>query len=453
MPYPDPSRAEPAPENTKTHSFGLRTVMDLFDVGPMAAITSLAVALTLVLGSVAYFILSAPPTEITISTGPEGSVSERRALKYAEILKRDGVTLRLLKSSGSFENLQRLADPRSGVDVGFVQGGVSKEAPRGVASLGSVSYQPLMVFYRGKALELLSGLSGKKVAIGPQGSGVRQVALDLLAANGIVEKGTTELLDWEAETASKAILEGRIDAAFVMGESTPMPILRALLRSADVRLYNFAQANAYSRKMAYLNVLELPQGAIDFGLNLPPRDITLVGPMVELVAREDLHPALSDLLLGAAVETHGRPGIYQKRGEFPTPQEHAIRVSEHARRFYESGRGLLYRYLPFWLASLLGRLLVAFVPTLVVLVPVLRSIPAFFRWRAQIKLRRHYRELLSLESRWLGKNGAEESARLHQEFDRIEEKVNKTRIQPAFADQFYALRGHVSYVRSLMAKG
>jgi TRAP-type uncharacterized transport system substrate-binding protein len=444
--------AASAGESQKIYPFGLKTIMELFDVGPGIAITALTGALLVILLSIAYFIHSAPPSEITISTGPEGSVSERNALKYADILKKDGVTLKILRSQGSFENLERLADPNSRVDVGFVQGGVTTDKSDNLVSLGSMTYQPVLVFYRGKPIEFLSGLAGKKIVIGPAGSGVRNVALALLSANGIKEGGPTTLLDWESDQASKALLDGQIDAAFVMGESASMPVLRSLIRSSDVHLYDFKQANAYSRKINYLNVLELPQGAIDLGSNLPPQDVMLVGPTVELIAKKTLHPALSDLLLEAAIETHGKPGIFQKRGEFPAPQEHDIRISDDAKRFYTSGKSLLYRYLPFWLASLVSRLLVAFVPTLVVLIPVMKSIPAFFRWRAHMKIRRHYSELLNLERRWLRESDATERDRIRREFDRIEEKVNRSKIRPAFADQFYGLRGHISYVRALVSR-
>jgi hypothetical protein len=439
------------PPSAKAYPFGLKTVMELFDVGPGVAITVLTSALTIVLLAIAYFIHSAPPTEISISTGPEGSIPHKNAMKYAKILGKNGVKLKVLTSKGSIENLQRLSDPKSHVDVGFVQGGVSNGEAENLISLGSVSYQPLMIFYRGKPLDFLSQLAGKKIVIGPVGSGVRAVSLDVLSANGIKEGGATALLDLEAEEASKALLEKRIDAAFIMGESTPTSILRALLRSKEVHLFSFKQANAYSRKIDYLNLLELPEGAIDLGLDLPSRDISLLGPMVELIAGKRLHPALSDLLLEAAVEVHGRPGLFQKRGEFPTLVEHTIHVSDDAHRYFKSGKSLFYRYLPFWLASLLSRVLVAFIPTLVVLIPAMRSIPAFLRWRVQLKIRRYYRELLSLEQNYLLETNPEKQEKLRREFDRIEENVNRAKIRAAFADQFYGLRVHINYVRGLVA--
>jgi hypothetical protein len=439
-------------DTPKSHPVGLRTLMDLFDVGPTVAISVVLGTAAIVVTAVLYFIHSAPPTTITISTGPEGSVFQKNALKYAKVLERDGVKLQVVTSKGSLENLERLSDPSSHVDVAIVQGGITDARTNNLVSLGSISYQPLLIFYRGAPLELLSGLTGKRVAIGPVGSGARNFALALLNANGIKEGGTTTLLDWEADEASKALTEGKIDAAFIMSESASSDILHNLLRSNDVHLYNFKQANAYSRKIDYLNVLDLPEGSIDFGLDIPPRDVTLLGPMVELVAVKSLHPALSDLLLDAATEVHSRAGVFQKRGEFPTPIEHAIRISDDATRFYKSGKSFFYRYLPFWIASLTSRIFVVFLPTLVILIPAVKSIPAFFKWRTQTKIHRRYRDLLSLEKDLLSETDPAGQDQLRARFDHIEDQVNKMKVRASFADQFYGLRGHIDYVRQLVAR-
>jgi hypothetical protein len=362
------------------------------------------------------------------------------------------VKTKVINTKGSIENLQLLADPKSKVDVGIVQAGTKGVDTENLVSLGSISYQPLLIFYRGKNLELLSELAGKKIAVGSVGSGAHNFAMALLAANGIKEGDKTSLLEWDAEEAAKALAENKIEAAFVMSESASTDILHNLLRSKEIHLFHFKQANAYSRKIDFLNILDLPQGSIDLGLNIPPSDVALVGPMVELVAKKDIHPAISDLLIEAATQVHSKPGIFQRRGEFPAPIEHSIHVSEDADRYYKSGKTFLYRVLPFWLASLLSRIFVVFLPTVVILVPALRSIPAFFRWRMQIKIRRRYRELLELEQDFLHEKDARKRAKMRDHFDRIEETVNKMNVRAAFADQFYGLRGHIDYVRQLVAK-
>jgi len=436
----------------KTTRLGLRTIMELFDIGPGVAITALAATALILAAAIVYFIRSAPPTSITISSGPEGSVFQKNALKYAKILEQRGMKAKVLTSKGSLENLDRLSSPKGHVDVGIVQGGIPPPAGDRLVSLGSISNQPLLVFYHGEPIELLSGLAGKKVVVGPVGSGTRAFALALLAANGIKEGGSTTLLDWEAEEASKGLTDGKVDAAFVMSESASSDILRGLLRADDIHLFNFKQADAYSRKIDYLSVLELPEGAIDFGLDLPPHKVELLGPMVELVATKDLHPALVDLVLEAATEVHNHPGVFQRRGEFPVAIEHAIPISDEATRYYKSGKSYLYRVLPFWLASVVTRIIVVFVPVLVVLIPALRSIPAFFRWTTRAKIRRRYRELLTLERRYLLETDPAKKEELRLELERIDEVVNRMSVRASYADQLYGLRVNINYVRQLVAR-
>jgi hypothetical protein len=186
---------------------------------------------------------------------------------------------------------------------------------------------------------------------------------------------------------------------------------------------------------------------MDFGLNIPSEDVSLVGPTVELIAREHLHPALSDLLLDAARELHGKATLLQRKGEFPAPLELDIPLSADAARFYKSGKGFFYRYLPFWLASLTSRILVVFVPTIVVLIPLLRSIPAFYRWRIRTRMYRRYRALLSLERELFKESDTGMREQLLKRLDEIESAVNRMKVPAFSADQFYDLRGHIAFVR------
>lgn len=427
--------------------------MDLFDVSPKVAVIVLLSTAFVLVGAGIYFFRSAPPSEITISSGPEGSVFYRNAQKYAAILARDNVKLKVLTSEGSQQNLQRLADPNSHVDVVIAQAGIKDVPTDKMVSLASISYQPIFVFYRGKEMTLLSELEGKKVSVGPVGSGARNFAMALLAANGIKEGGPTTILSNDDISALKGLEDKTIDAAFMMSENTSVEIIRPLLRSKEIHLMNFKQANAYSRKVDYLNILDFPEGTVDLGKDIPPKDMTLLGPMVEIVASKSLHPALADLLLEAAVEVHNKVGTFQRRGDFPAPIEHAIKLSDDSNRFFKSGKTFLYRYFPFWLASLLSRIIVVILPVFVVLVPLLKSIPAFFRWRTQRKIHIRYRELLALEREIMDNPEAQEvREKFKEQFDRISSRVNQMKVPASFADQFYGLRGHMDYVRQLVIK-
>jgi len=321
-----------------------------------------------------------------------------------------------------------------------------------LVSIRSIAYQPLLIFYRGTTtVEMLSTLEGKRVTIGPPGSGTRSLALTLLATNNIMLGGATVLLDLEGAEAAQALLDGSVDAVFLMGDSASPQVMGKLLRSPGIHLLSFAQADGYSRRIRYLNKLDLPMGSIDFGKNLPAHDVHLIGPTVELIARAKLHPALSDLLLEATREVHGNPSLFQRRGEFPAPLEHDFKISDEALRYYKTGKSFLYRHLPFWMASLVNRILVVIVPAIVLLIPGLRIIPAVFAWRIKLRLYRWYRALLRLE-RDLFAPTPEKPEKLLEQLDDIEAAVNKMKVPASFADQFYGLRGHIDYVRDRLVQ-
>ncbi len=424
-------------------------LVEIFGLARGLAVAVVLLAGLLIAFAVFWFIHSAPPETIAITSGAPGSSFQSNAEKYRGILARQRIKLKILPSQGSLENLQRLNDPKFHVDIGFVQGGITNDpASNKLVSLGSITYEPLLVFYRSSApLKLLSGFSGKRVAIGAVGSGTRSLALQLLALNGIAPGGATTLEDLDGDVAGNALLAGELDAVFLMSDSTSTNVMRQLLQSPGIQLFDFTQADGYTRKISYLNKLVLPQGSIDFGKNIPPHDLNLIGPTVELLARPNLHPGLSDMLIETMREVHGQPGMFKRRGEFPAPIEHDFPISSDASRYYKSGKSLLYNHLPFQLANLVNRILVAFVPLIVLLIPALRLIPAAFRWRMQMRINRWYRELLALERKLAGDETPAKREKLMAQLGHIEEEVNKMKVPASFADQFYGLRGHIQFVR------
>ncbi len=436
-------------------SQGLVTLTETFGLSHGVTIGAVIFVGVVILAAVFYFIHSAPPRRLIITAGPPGSSYERFAEQYATNLSNSGVKMEILSSRGSLENLQRLANPAFHADVGFVQAGeTSGERDGKLLSLGSVAFQPLFIFYRSPApLGLLSDLAGKRLAIGAPGSGARALALILLETNGILPGGATTLLDLDADAAAKALLDGRVDAAFLMGDSASREIMHSLLRTPEIHLLDFAQADAYARRFPFLKKLTLPRGSIDFARDLPPHDVTLIGPTVELVARSSLHPALSDLLLEAAHDVHGKPNLLQNRNEFPAPLEHDFKISPDASRYYQSGKRLLYRSLPFWLASLVNRVVVAFVPMLLVLIPGLRLLPAAYKWRIQLRIYRWYRSLLRLERELGGEMTKQRHDDLEKRLDVIEKSVNGMKVPASFAGQFYSLRENIGFVRSRLGAG
>ncbi|MEW6342787.1 MAG: TAXI family TRAP transporter solute-binding subunit [Pseudomonadota bacterium] len=394
----------------------------------------------------------APPHTLTITAGPQGSSFWNAAQKYKAILARNSITLNVLTSEGSAENLKRLTDPHSNVDVGFVQDGVAQgPAPDGLTSLGSVAYVPLAIFYHGPTVTRLSEFKGLRLAIGAEGSGTRQLALALLKANGIEPGGATKLLPLSGDDAANALVSGEVDAAFLTGDSAQPPVMGKLYRTPNVQFYNFTQAEAYARRFPYLTQIHMPMGAFDLGKNLPSVPIQMVAPTEELVARDSLHPALSDLLIEAAREVHGKANVMQHAGEFPAPLAHDFPISDDAARYYKSGKSFLYRVLPFWIASLADRLLVVVVPLIVVLVPALRVVPSLYAWRVKSRIYRWYGALIAIERGMMGETSAEERQSLLERLDTIEDSVNGLKMPLAYADQFYVLREHIGFVRERLS--
>jgi len=430
------------------------TIIEMIGLSQILGIITIMSVALILLFAVLWFVDSAPPDTITLISGPKDSMFQLTAKKYEEILARSGVKLNIIPSQGSLENLAHLSDPSYHLDVGFVQGGLIQGGllegmdTDQLISLGSIFYEPLMVFYRDKgSIDKLTQLSGKKLAIGQINSGTYNLSSVLLKANGIELGGITELLNLETDEAADDLIAGKIDAVFMMGESASLKTTRKLLNTPEIKLMSFSRADAYRRQLGYLNKIELPEGSIDLGKNIPGHNVMLVGPTVELVAREGLHPALSDLLLEAAHEVHGSSGLLQRQGEFPAPLEHEFRISEDASRYYKTGKSFLYRNLPFWLATLLNRVLIVIVPILVVLIPGLRLLPPIYRWRIRSRLYKWYGALLELERGQFDVRAPKERGELIKRLDEIEQAVNRITVPKSFGDQFYILRQHINLVR------
>lgn len=404
---------------------------------------------------VAYqFVQPAPPSRIVITTGGEAGAYYQFAKRYAAILARDGITLEVKASAGSLQNLERLKNDEA--QIAFVQGGVvpppdAGEAPdASLLSLGSAFYEPVWVFYRGAApLTRLTDLKGKRIAIGQEGSGVRQLAQQLLAANEI-EPGE-HLVPLSGLKAAEELQQGRIDAAFIIAAENA-PVVQVLLRSPGVRVMSFAQASAYQRRFPFLTKLTFPHGVADLVRDFPPEDIKLLAPTANLIIRDDLHPALQSLLLQAASEVHGKTGFFQDAGEFPSYKDQMLPLSPEAARYFKSGPSFLQRYLPFWLAVLVDRLIVMLVPIVALLIPLLKVAPAIYNWRVRSKVFRCYGELKFLEDDLKNHFDAARLEEYRSRLDALDEEASELHVPLGFTDLVYTLREHVNLVRGILAK-
>ncbi len=413
--------------------------------------------LALALLGLAYAVLQPnPPRHLVMATGVERGAYAEFGRRYAERLARHGITVELRATQGAAENLALLRQPGSGVDVAFVQGGADEArsgevAPDpGLESLGNVFYEPVWLFYREDAaqrhlqspvLASLHQLAGWSLNVGVAGSGVPPLMARLLAANRVDPKAIS--LSQESVTpAVMALLEGRLDA-LVLASAPEASMVQMLLQTPGIRLFDFAQAEAYARRFPFMSAVTLPRGVVDLAQDLPPADVHLVAPTATLVARDGLHPALVQLIVQAAQEVHSAPGWFQRKGEFPNAADAERPIDPEALRFYRNGTPWLQRYLPFWMANLADRMWVALLAIVAVLLPLSRIVPPLVEFRIRARVFRWYAQLRAVESS-IGQRPADT---LLAELDEIDERVGHISVPLSHTDELYALRSHILMVR------
>jgi hypothetical protein len=401
----------------------------------------------------AYWLVDpSPPRRVTISTGQENSAYEEFAKKYASALGKQNIKVTLKPSLGSQENLQRLIDPRSGVDIAFVQSGSTEQAEAertGLVSLGSLFTEPVWLFFREeKNITQLSQLKGLKINVGPEGTGIPQLFKKILSVNGI-ETADLSLGALENTPATVALLEGRIDG-LVFSSAPDALLIQMLLQTPGIKLFDFVHAEAYTRRFPFLSNVVLPRGIVDLGRDLPSRDYHLIAPTATLVARENLHPALIDLFVQAASDIHGGAGWFRRQGEFPTASYTEIPVARDAQKFYKDGPPLLQRYMPFWLANFFERMWVVIVALGALILPLSRIVPPLYVWKVRSRIYRWYGQLRTVEQAVEDVPQDRRTAVYSMQLARlneIEERVNQISIPLSFAEELYGLRSHINFVR------
>jgi len=431
-------------------------------LGPMSAREFLrnnwpAITIAVTAGAIAcaavVVLRGLPPHVIVMATGPEGGAYYELGQRYREALAKANVELRLVTTAGSVENLIRLRDPDSGVSVGLLQGGIiGAGTTLGLESLGTLFYEPLWWFRRREVTGVgTEGLLGRKISVGPEGSGTRALAMALIRRAGI-EKQVGELFPLAPRETAEKLLAGEIDVAFMMN-SWDSPVVRQLLADERVELTGFLRTDALIALYPYLNKVVVPRGAADLAKDQPPNDVPLIATKASLVVRQDLHPAIQYLLLNAAMAIHSDPSIFNRANEFPAAEAVGVPLSSEAVRFYKSGPPFLHDYFPFWMAALIGKLFILLIPILGVLYPMMRFLPRLYDWMMRSKILRMYGELRLLEDEASSPHDTGCGRRdMIARLDRLDEQANHLRVPVAYASMLYALRDHIEAVRERLEK-
>jgi TRAP transporter TAXI family solute receptor len=413
-------------------------------------------AIVLLLGCAALgYSLAAPPLPKVVRIavgGTADSAYTQVAEIYAARLEATGFQVRRVRTQGSVDNLALLRDRQ--VDVALVQGGIADRArDAGLESLGAVFYEPAWAFRRtDRDIERLADLRGRRVAIGPEGSGTRVLALSLLAANDL-GPDDVETLPITGMAAAEALAEGQADAAILVSARLGGAVGQ-LMNTPSVALRDFAAvADAYEAHLPFLATVRLPEGGISLARNRPPGPVTLLAPVASVVVHEDVHPQLVSLLVGIMQEVHRPRTVFSAEGVFPNNRAQDLPMNADAERYYAGGRSVLQSWLPFWVAVTVERLLVILLPVLGIALPLIRFGPTLYASQMEKRVWRHYETLRRIETQAEATHEPEARARLRERLEQLEAEVARLSLPVTFRRHLFALRRDIGYVRDQLAPG
>lgn len=424
----------------------MRDILKVY--GPAALLIAILFAVAI------RFVAPPPPKVLRFAAGPRDGFYYEDATAYKLALAPEGVDVILVETQGAVDNLHKLMDEPDAVDVALVQGGLTGELPdndkaKQLVAIAGLFYEPVWLLMRpGVRIHRLADLRHRRVAIGLEGSGTRALAQQLLAANNLGADDVTEL-KIGGDAALAALDKGDIDAAFLVA-GVPSPRMTDLLTRKRAFIMPFDQADAYRLQFPFLTSVPLPMGAVNLAANVPPTDMTLVAPTGMLLARDDIHPALVTLLLRAASRLESGRQLFAPAGTFPSVQNLDFPVQSDAQHYFDRGPSFLYRYLPFWIAVWIQRMVVLIIPLLTML-PIVRLAPPAYRWQVQRKIYRWYKHLRHIEAELDAAATPERRDTLRHELDEVQQRLTKLRLPVAYAQQLYDLRQHVDFVRARLS--
>lgn len=397
-----------------------------------------------------------PPKTITLATGPAQSAYAEFGQRYAKALQASGIEVVLLPTDGSSANLELL---RSGkADAGFVQGGTApiaakeQEEAEALVTLGNLFVEPIWLFYRSASaqavspsgqLSSLTQLAHMRVNVGASGSGVPTLMQTLLDMNRVAPKSIT-LSQLDQTPATVKLLQGQLDAV-VFASAPEAPIVQMLLQTPGIRLMDFHQNEAYARRLPFVTPATLPSGIVDLARKLPNQDVHLIATTTSMLAREDVHPALRQLLAQAAMQIHGQAGWFNRAREFPNADNAEYPLAPEAERTMRTGVPSLQRYIPFTLANLIERMWLALGLIIAVLLPLGKIAPPLYAFRVRSRVFRWYGQLREIEERL--EASPTSASGLLEELNALESKVEKIIVPLSYTDELYTLRNHIGLVR------
>lgn len=347
------------------------------------------------------FVYPMPPDTLSITTAGKDGAYYFQGKRYAQIFAAQGVTLDVQTSEGSQENLERLRSRSGPSDLAMMQGGFgylgetteNRDISR-IETLSNINIEAVWIFSVNRAITSFDQLNGLRIAVGPERSGSRKVALKLFE-QAKLDLQNISLSKQVGLESVQALEQGMVDVVVLVAPRESSTV-QNLLNIPGVQLGSLNKSAAIVERNPYLETSLLPQGAL--GARLPSRDTAMLTMSTSLVARQDLHPALKRLAISVAMQVHTDGDLFHRAGDFPSLRRIDFPTAPHTRFTLAQGLPWHERLLPFWWAQLAERLVLLVLPVVLITLWLMLQIPNHVRWVLQNRVNRWYGALKFIEN-------------------------------------------------------
>lgn len=395
-----------------------------------------------------------PPDQLRIAAGVEGSAYYQIAQQYREILAEDGLQLEIVETAGSRENSKLIDATNSTVDIALIQGGIKSSNPN-INALAAVFPEPLLAFARVEAQVNGNPFSwtGKRVALGAQGSGTRAVVEQLaeISAAPALSNNTAPEAFLGGKAASEALLSGNLDLAFFVAPLSA-PYLQALYDNPAIQLLPLDHGQALASQLHEAHYINLLSGSLRYHPAYPEAAVPLITLVTKLVAHDDLHPALVNRLVRAAKIVHAKRVSLVMSEPFPNTSLLDMPADVYAAKLLRDGFNPLEKTLPYWIVAQINRFAILLLPIIFLLLPLFKILPALLAWRMQSRVYRYYDRLHEIDLRLAEKDtkpiNDEERQILANELIDIEVGLRCESLPLKYRESAYTAVQHVHLVRS-----
>lgn len=392
------------------------------------------------------FIEPSSKKEITIATGSVDAEYYKTALEYKKILEQQKVKVNIVPTNGSVENIKLLNEKK--VDIAFIQNGIDIPNNNNLKAIASIYYEPLWIFYKNEkyTMDYIIQLTSKKISVGKDGSGTKDLSLKILNDNGINNENS-QILNLSTQESKNALLKGEIDAMFLVSSANSHTV-QELLANPDINLFSFKRAKAYSRKYTFLESVPLYEGTIDLYKNLPNDNVNLLTTTASLVIRDDFSDELTRLILKEIKNLHNKKDLFEKENQFPNINNLTLQTSEEAAIYFTYGDTWLEKIFPYWIASNIDRLKILLIPLLTLLIPLSKGFFPLYRWSIRSKIYKWYEEIQKIDLLIENANHEQLNSYLNKITSLKSEIKNETKVPLSYMGEYYDLIMHLELIIS-----